>query len=198
MKTKSFSLALLLCASTTHGFAPGARQNHQRSARTLPSQLNLGAFDEYLQTAEDQELAYADTLVGTGEMAMEGKFVTMAYRGNLMADQTTFDSGSISFRLGENKVIKGWEQGLVGMRVGGTRVLKIPPRLAYGDRGAGDGVIPPGAHLQFDVELKGIAQNALEEQAAALAATSPLKKGAAAFVSVCVIYDVLHFVMHVV
>ena len=138
MKTKSFSLTLLLCASTTHGFAPGARQNHQRSARTLPSQLNLGAFDEYLQTAEDQELAYADTLVGTGEMAMEGKFVTMAYRGNLMADQTTFDSGSISFRLGENKVIKGWEQGMV---------LKTSPGLSYGDRGAEDGVILSSAYL---------------------------------------------------
>merc|ERR1719491_94484 len=172
---KSFFLLLPLLSSTTDGFAPACR-HRQRSALWTPSQLNLGSFDDYLQTAEDQDLAYEDTKIGNGDVAMEGKFVTMQYRGKLMSNNKKFDEGSISFRLGENKVIQGWERGLVGMKVGGTRTLKIPPQLAYGNRGAGD-AIPPRAHLEFDVELKGIATGALEEKTAELTSMSPFKQG---------------------
>mmetsp|Transcript_10723 Transcript_10723/g.23753 ORF Transcript_10723/g.23753 Transcript_10723/m.23753 type:complete len:195 (-) Transcript_10723:53-637(-) len=193
---KSFLLSLLLCSSTTNGFAP-ARHNHHRSVQVIPSQLNLGSFDEYLQTAEDQDLEYEDTVVGSGDMAMEGKFLTMAYSGKLMANNKQFDEGSISFRLGENRVIPGWERGLVGMKVGGKRTLKIPPKLAYGDRGAGD-VIPANAHLEFDVELKGIANGAMEEKAAELTSMSPVKKLAAVFVIGSLLYDIPHYVMHVI
>lgn len=189
-------LGLLLLCFAADGFAPALRRHH-RSALPTPTQRNLGSFDDYLPTAEDQDLAYQDTAVGSGDMAMEGKFLTMAYKGKLMSNNKQFDEGTISFRLGENRVIPGWEQGLVGMKVGGKRTLKIPPQLAYGARGAGD-VIPPNAHLQFDVELKGIANGAVEEKAAELASMSPFKKAAGAVFVGSVVYDVLHYVTHVI
>ena len=74
-----------------------------------------------------------------------------------MSNGKQFDEGSISFRLGEQKVIPGWERGIMGMKVGGQRI-KIPPQLAYGQRGAGS-IIPPNSHLVFETELKGIARN---------------------------------------
>ena len=159
--------------------------------------LNLGEFDEYLQTAEDQDLAYQDTTVGSGDMAMEGKFVTMQYAGKLMSNDKVFDSGSISFRLGENRVIPGWERGLIGMKVGGKRTLRIPPQLAYGEKGIGD-VIPPNSHLEFDVELKSIATNAMEEKTAELMTMSPFKTAALVIALGSIIYDVLAYVLHVI
>jgi len=102
------------------------------------------------------ELEVKDLVVGTGDEADVGKTVTVHYTGWLM-DGTKFDSSvdrgtPFNFTLGERRVIPGWEQGVVGMKVGGKRELIIPPDLAYGSRGAG-GVIPPDATLKFEVEL---------------------------------------------
>merc|ERR1712194_889044 len=101
---------------------------------------------------------------------MEGRTVTVAYKGTLMSDGNKFDEGKISFQLGAGKVIPGWEQGITGMKVGGKRVLKIPPQLAYGERGAG-AAIPPNAHLVFECELKSIPNSPLEK---AMAEVSPI------------------------
>ncbi len=94
--------------------------------------------------------------VGTGTMAKAGDLVSVHYTGWL-ADSTKFDSSRdrgqpFQFTLGAGQVIKGWDQGVAGMRVGGKRELTIPPSLGYGSRGAG-GVIPPNATLSFEVEL---------------------------------------------
>lgn len=102
------------------------------------------------------EVQIKDIVKGTGEEADVGKTVTVHYTGWLM-DGTKFDSSldrnqPFSFTLGERRVIPGWEQGVVGMKVGGKRELIIPPELAYGANGAG-GVIPPNATLKFEVEL---------------------------------------------
>ena len=102
------------------------------------------------------ELQIKDITKGTGEEADVGKTVTVHYTGWLM-DGTKFDSSldrnqPFSFTLGERRVIPGWEQGVVGMKVGGKRELIIPPELGYGARGAGN-VIPPNATLKFEVEL---------------------------------------------
>nr|WP_315481900.1 FKBP-type peptidyl-prolyl cis-trans isomerase [uncultured Undibacterium sp.] len=104
-----------------------------------------------------------DTVVGTGVEAVIGKTVSVHYTGWLRDPQAenqrgkAFDSSvgraPFNFNLGEGRVIRGWEQGVPGMKVGGKRTLIIPSTLAYGSRGAGKGVIPPDADLIFDIEL---------------------------------------------
>jgi peptidylprolyl isomerase/FKBP-type peptidyl-prolyl cis-trans isomerase FkpA len=97
-----------------------------------------------------------DLVVGTGAEAASGQRVTVHYLGTL-TDGTKFDASydrgqPFTFNLGAGQVIKGWDQGVAGMRVGGKRKLTIPAELGYGARGAG-GVIPPNATLVFEVEL---------------------------------------------
>ena len=107
-------------------------------------------------------LAKTDTVVGKGKQAVPGKTVEVHYTGWLHDPAAKgqrgqqFDSsvgrGPFAFPLGAGRVIKGWDEGVAGMKVGGKRTLVIPPEMAYGSRGAG-GVIPPNATLVFDVEL---------------------------------------------
>jgi FKBP-type peptidyl-prolyl cis-trans isomerase len=101
-------------------------------------------------------LKYVELKEGTGDEAKAGQVVEVHYTGWLK-DGTKFDGSKdrnqpFSFKLGAGKVIKGWDEGVAGMKVGGKRKLIIPPELAYGKRGAG-GVIPPDAELTFEVEL---------------------------------------------
>ena len=108
--------------------------------------------------AQAADLQIEVTQKGTGTVAENGMQVQVHYTGTLQ-DGTVFDSSRnrgepLAFVLGEGRVIKGWEQGIAGMRVGEKRILTIPPELGYGAQGAG-GVIPPNATLVFDVELMG-------------------------------------------
>ncbi len=104
-------------------------------------------------------LKYVDQAVGTGDVAVAGKTVSVHYTGwleNGKKFDSSVDRGEpFSFPLGAGRVIKGWDEGVQGMKVGGKRKLTIPSDLGYGSRGAG-GVIPPNATLIFDVELLGI------------------------------------------
>lgn len=105
-------------------------------------------------------LQYEDTVLGSGAEARAGQNVTVHYTGWLYDNGATgrkFDSSKdrrdpFMFALGDGQVIRGWDEGVAGMKVGGTRRLVIPPQLGYGARGAG-GVIPPNATLCFEVEL---------------------------------------------
>ena len=103
------------------------------------------------------DLEIKDIWEGDGEVAQAGQTVTVHYVGVSFSTGEEFDASwnrgtPFRFPLGGGRVIKGWDQGVAGMKVGGKRTLVIPPAMAYGERGAG-GVIPPNATLVFDVEL---------------------------------------------
>lgn len=103
-----------------------------------------------------QQLLIEDLADGSGREAVSGSEISVHYTGSL-ADGTVFDSSRergrpLTLTLGVGQVIKGWDEGLQGMKEGGRRKLTIPPEMGYGSRGAG-GVIPPNAVLVFEVEL---------------------------------------------
>ena len=111
------------------------------------------------QAEEVTGLEIEDIVIGEGAEAVPGSTVSVHYTGWL-TDETKFDSSvdrgqPFQFTLGQGMVIKGWDEGVAGMKVGGKRRLTIPPEMGYGDQGAG-GVIPPGATLIFEVELLGV------------------------------------------
>ncbi|NOY17176.1 MAG: FKBP-type peptidyl-prolyl cis-trans isomerase [Gammaproteobacteria bacterium] len=104
----------------------------------------------------DSGLKYEDIAEGNGDTAEAGQLVAVHYTGWL-TDGNKFDSSKdrndpFRFKLGAGNVIRGWDEGVVGMKIGGTRKLTIPANLGYGAQGAG-GVIPPNATLVFEVEL---------------------------------------------
>jgi FKBP-type peptidyl-prolyl cis-trans isomerase FkpA len=115
------------------------------------------ADEQVVETATG--LGYVDLVEGTGPRAKPGDSVSVHYTGWLKSGQkfdSSHDRGQpLVFPLGKGRVIKGWDEGVATMKIGGKRTLLIPPQLGYGDRGAG-GVIPPGATLLFEVELVGV------------------------------------------
>jgi FKBP-type peptidyl-prolyl cis-trans isomerase len=136
------SLAFAFAACGDNG--PLTNDDFDPSLGVDLSQLTLTASGLY----------YRDIVTGAGDPAAAGDSVTVDYAGFLRTG-TNFDSGTFGFRLGSGLVIDGFDEGITGMRVGGTRKLVIPPELAYGSSGAG-GVIPPNATLVFDVDLTAI------------------------------------------
>jgi FKBP-type peptidyl-prolyl cis-trans isomerase len=107
----------------------------------------------------DSGLVYWDIRVGNGAVAKEGSHVRVHYTGWLTNGKkfdSSVDAGKpFDFTIGNGEVIKGWEEGVAGMKVGGKRQLRIPPELAYGAKGY-PGAIPPNATLIFDVQLVGV------------------------------------------
>ncbi len=139
-------------------FGVGTPATEEMSVGTTTTSLSTSTpMDLALNPSEPlpTELVATDLVVGTGAEAVPGSTVTVDYVGAL-TDGTVFDAsanhgtGGFSFGLGNGQVIKGWDQGVAGMKVGGKRRLIIPPGLAYGDQAVG-GVIPANATLVFEV-----------------------------------------------
>ncbi|MCE2674188.1 MAG: FKBP-type peptidyl-prolyl cis-trans isomerase [Microcystis aeruginosa K13-05] len=125
--------------------------------QTINKEIISMDLDQAVTT--DSGLKYIDIVEGTGESPQKGQKVTVHYTGTL-TDGKKFDSSKdrnqpFTFTIGVGQVIKGWDEGVASMKVGGQRTLIIPPELGYGARGAG-GVIPANATLLFDVELLGV------------------------------------------
>jgi FKBP-type peptidyl-prolyl cis-trans isomerase FkpA len=155
IKAVSGQACLVALLSATAYLGPGD------PAYAQPSGSPPAAVSSKLD-AKGKELQKIDVKVGAGAEAVKGKAVVVHYTGWLYDPITSqkgakFDSSRdrnvpFGFLLGEGRVIRGWEEGVQGMKVGGQRTLIIPPDMGYGERGAG-GVIPPNATLIFDVEL---------------------------------------------
>ena len=114
-----------------------------------------GPIEATSPTVTASGLSITDLDLGNGKEATAGQKVTVNYKGMLENGKefdSSYDRGPFSFSLGAGQVIKGWDEGVAGMKIGGKRKLIIPPELGYGSRGAG-GVIPPNATLVFEVEL---------------------------------------------
>jgi FKBP-type peptidyl-prolyl cis-trans isomerase FkpA len=150
MIRRSLLLATLFCAAS---IAQAAGQDASAQAQAVPAPA----------AAVANPLVKIDNVVGTGKEATVGSMVFVHYTGWLYKPvapgqrgkkfDSSLDRGQpLDFQLGMGRVIKGWDQGVAGMKVGGKRTLIIPSELAYGQRGAGD-MIKPGADLIFDVEL---------------------------------------------
>jgi FKBP-type peptidyl-prolyl cis-trans isomerase len=141
-------LALLLAGCVNQAVAPGEPvKETQESTQSQPQEDDM------------DQLVIEDTTVGTGAEVKDGDVIRVHYVGTL-TDGTEFDSSrsrntTFEFTLGNNEVIKGWDIGIKGMKVGGIRKLTIPPQFAYGNRAVGD-VIPANSTLIFDVELVAI------------------------------------------
>ena len=145
----------------------GPRYHHKLSSTSASSRQGLFvALNDDSQSPPS--LIIEDIIAGSGPAASPGDIVTVKYTGRLQSSGKQFDAGTITFKLGAGRVIPGWDQGIESMQAGGgSRKLIIPPDLAYGRSGAGGGIIPPNATLEFDVELVGISNGPLAEVMAA-------------------------------
>jgi len=146
---------LALSLSAILGLAAGCGGGEKSSGASSAAPMKVSGSP----TTTASGLQYWDNVVGTGATAIPGSTVKVHYSG-FLTNGTKFDSSRdrgepFSFPLGAGQVIKGWDEGVAGMKVGGQRQLRIPPQLGYGPEGAG-GSIPPNATLVFDVELLGV------------------------------------------
>lgn len=146
MNTRVWIIQAALLLSLSSGSIAADNQEIKKETKNMAEQT----------VTTESGLTYLDMTVGTGRLAELGDTASVHYTGWL-ADGKKFDSSvdrkePFSFRLGAGQVIKGWDEGVMGMKIGGKRKLTIPPQLGYGARGTG-GVIPPNATLTFDVEL---------------------------------------------
>lgn len=152
--------AVTTVAAACAMFSPAAQSNpHEIEGAKLSQQVFPNTPDNQGVVTTRTGLQYKDMLVGQGQMPQVGQTVIVHYTGWLTNKQkfdSSVDRGQpFEFHLGAGEVIKGWDEGVATMHIGGKRRLVIPPQLGYGARGAG-GVIPPNATLIFDVELLGV------------------------------------------
>lgn len=161
MNLKTTAAWLLSLTLVTGTMLPlSACELHQKDDTQKTSEAVQDEPVSMAATKTSDTLKIEDVKVGSGPEAKSGQTVTVNYRGTLVANGKQFDSSydrnePFSFKLGAGQVIEGWDKGLTGMKVGGKRVLVIPPEQAYGSEGYPP-VIPQNAALKFEVELLGV------------------------------------------
>jgi FKBP-type peptidyl-prolyl cis-trans isomerase len=154
MKQK-LTFGLCVLAATALATSACTKKTETTTATATDGQTAQTATSQASAPAENVQSE--DLVVGKGAEATNGKRISVHYTGTLASDGKKFDSSvdrgtPFDFVLGAGQVIRGWDLGVLGMKVGGKRKLTIPATLAYGERGAGN-VIPPNATLVFEVEL---------------------------------------------
>lgn len=157
LKTRTLPLCLALLAACASG---GSSSSASATSAPQPAigEVERTQFNPSLgvkldsMTRRTSGLYVEDLAVGTGAVATIGRTAVVRYSGWLPNGKTV-DSGEITVELGTGKVIRAWEEGLLGMRAGGRRLLVVPPHLGYGARGAGDD-IPPNAVLVFIMQVQ--------------------------------------------
>lgn len=160
MRSVLLALACVAAFGCSRVVEPDPIQRDQAAAAPAPTpNPNVPAQPKPAQPAGPSELVKLDSKVGTGAEAVKGKRIKVHYTGTL-TDGSKFDSSvdrgePFTFTLGAGEVIKGWDEGFAGMKVGGKRKLTIPYQMAYGEAGRPP-KIPPKATLIFDVELLGV------------------------------------------
>ena len=154
--TRQFLFFVALLTSVTAFLAPvpaTGRVIGKSQIQLSESSTAADPFDTYELNNPAQALAIRDVAVGSGDVIQKDDLIKIKYTGRLMANEKEFESSTVRIMVGEpDRVMRGWSQGIEGMRIGGKRTLRIPPRLGYGARGAGN-VIPGNADLEFDVEI---------------------------------------------
>jgi FKBP-type peptidyl-prolyl cis-trans isomerase len=164
MKLAFLCLQCLALLRHTIGFQTLAGLNTVTTKKTfgLSSQATDTAattedlFDTY---QAGSPLAWKDTKIGTGDPVEEGDVLTVAYTGYLWRNGKEFGANkALTFKLGGGNVMPGFDAGVRGIREGGKRRIRVPPALAYQDKGAGNGKIPPNSDLEFDVEVTSVAR----------------------------------------
>jgi FKBP-type peptidyl-prolyl cis-trans isomerase len=147
------AIAVILAMTAAFAFAQSATGKSTAPSTNAPTKVT----GDGVKT--DSGLQYWDMRVGNGEMAKEGSHVRVHYTGWLTTGKkfdSSVDAGTpFDFTIGNGEVIKGWEEGVAGMKVGGKRQLRIPPALGYGAEGSPPD-IPPNATLIFDIKLLGV------------------------------------------
>jgi peptidylprolyl isomerase len=156
------AVSWILAACSCAAFLAFPARADEKTAPAAPAAASAGKKESKMKTTPSG-LQYEDTVEGTGASPKTGQTCVMHYTGWLWENKTKgkkFDSSldrgrPFEFPLGQGRVIKGWDEGVATMKIGGKRTLLIPPDLGYGARGAG-GAIPPNATLLFEVELLGV------------------------------------------
>lgn len=159
MKRSPWKAMIVLALASTVVVGLSACENKNAQSTTGNSTAAAGQSNaEVLSAAKSSKgLQIQDVAEGTGRVAKKGDSVSVNYLGTLASNGNKFDSSydrnePITFKLGSGQVIEGWEKGIEGMKVGGKRILIIPPSMAYGADGSPP-VIPPDSTLKFEVEL---------------------------------------------
>ena len=150
--------ALVLQHSTIRAFSQGRVGSTRRASAVFSSPSPL------------QDLEIVDTVEGTGDVAKFDSIVTIKYTGRFLGIEEKFDEKMISFKIGYGKVLSGCDRGIRSMRVGGTRVLKIPSKLGFGPSGFSgpEYTVPPDQDLEYTVELVSVTSGPMAEAAANL------------------------------